>query len=107
MPDWEKVIKGMEIIHNGCDGIKCCDCCYQIKEPAKPGRCGLDEEQIYQDALALLKEQQDEIYALQVEVASAKEYAEGCAELLKEQETELCDRCGRRRAKSNRVADRG
>lgn len=35
--------------------------------------------------LELLKEQQDEIYALQVEFASENELAEGYAELLKEQ----------------------
>lgn len=36
--------------------------------------------------LALLKEQQDEIYALRVELASSNELAEGYAELLKERE---------------------
>lgn len=41
---------------------------------------------LFVSVLDLLKEQQDEIYALQVELASADELAEGYAELLKEQE---------------------
>lgn len=66
--DREKVIKGLEILINGCEYIHCEDCCFYIS--TKPTRCGLREEQIKEDALALLKEQE---------------------------ETELCDRCGRRR----------
>jgi hypothetical protein len=34
---------------------------------------------------------------------SIAEWTDDAISLLKEQETELCDRCGRRRAKSNRV----
>ena len=54
MPDREKVIKGLEILMNGCEYIHCDDCCFYIS--TKPLRCGLREEQIQEDALALLKE---------------------------------------------------
>ena len=57
MTDMEKVIKGLDIILNGCDDIQCEDCCFHIKESAKPRRCGMIEEQIQNDALALLKEE--------------------------------------------------
>ena len=56
--DREKVKKGLEIILNGCDEIQCEDCCFHIKEPTKPRRCGMIEEQIQEGALALLKEQE-------------------------------------------------
>ena len=56
MPDREKVIKGLEILINGCEYIHCDDCCFYIS--TKPTRCGLREEQIKDDALALLKEQE-------------------------------------------------
>ena len=72
MADREKVIKGLEILINGCEYIDCDDCCFYIS--TKPTRCGLREEQIQEEALVLLKEQ----------------------------ETELCDRCGRRRLKSSK-----
>ena len=55
MADREKVIKGLEILMNGCEYIHCDDCCFYIS--TKPTRCGLREEQIQEDALALLKEQ--------------------------------------------------
>lgn len=55
MPDRDKVIKGLEILMNGCEYIHCDDCCFYIS--AKPTRCGLREEQIQEDALSLLKEQ--------------------------------------------------
>ena len=58
MTDRERVITGLEIILNGCDEIQCEDCCFHIKEPTKPRRCGIDEEQIQEEALALLKEQE-------------------------------------------------
>ena len=63
--DRERVIKGLEIILNGCDEIQCEDCCFNIKEPAKPRRCGIDEEQIHQDALALIDAQYKLILELQ------------------------------------------
>ena len=63
--DRERVIKGLEIILNGCDEIKCEDCCFHIKEPAKPRRCGMIEEQIQEEALALLKEQNGLMLALE------------------------------------------
>ena len=55
MPDREKVIKGLEILMNGCEYIHCDDCCFYIS--TKTFRCGLREEEIREDALALLKEQ--------------------------------------------------
>lgn len=42
-----------------------------------------------EEILALLKEQDDEIYALGVELAAANELAEGYAELLEEKEEEI------------------
>ena len=56
MTDREKVIKGLEILINGCEYIHCDDCCFYIS--TKPLRCGLREEQIKEDALELLKEQE-------------------------------------------------
>ena len=58
--DREKVKKGLEIILNGCDEIQCEDCCFHIKEPTKPRRCGMIEEQIQEEALALLKKQEEQ-----------------------------------------------
>ena len=58
MTDREKVIKGLEILINGCEYIHCDDCCFYIS--TKPLRCGLREEQIKEDALAMLKEQEAE-----------------------------------------------
>ena len=58
MADIEKVIKGLEILMNGCEYIHCDDCCFYIS--TKPTRCGLREEQIQEDAIALLKEQETE-----------------------------------------------
>lgn len=54
--DREKVIKGLEILLNGCEYIHCDDCCFYIS--TKPVRCGLREKQIQEDALSLLKEQE-------------------------------------------------
>ena len=62
MIDREKVIKGLEILMNGCEYIHCDDCCFYIS--TKPTRCGLREEQIKEDALALLKEQEAKIEQL-------------------------------------------
>ena len=56
MADREKVIKGLEILMNGCEYIDCDDCCFYIS--TKPTRCGLREEQIQEEALSLLKEQE-------------------------------------------------
>ena len=80
MPDREKVIKGLEILINGCEYIHCDDCCFYIF--TKQTRCGLREEQIKDDALVLLKEQEhkDRMYhALEDDWKRLKE-------LLKEQE---------------------
>ena len=76
--DRELVIKAMEMIQNGCD-VKCRDCCFHIKEPAKPGRCGIDEEQIHQDALSLLKEQEDR-HRLEVHNIGNVDIPEGVSE---------------------------
>lgn len=58
MIDKAQVIKGLDIILNGCDQIQCQDCCFHIKEPAMPRRCGMREEQIQQQALQLLQQPQ-------------------------------------------------
>ena len=75
MPDLEKVINTLE---NCREGRSCDGCSYDINS----SKCIFI---VHRDALALLNEQQNKIYALEVELASAKEYAEGCLELLKEQ----------------------
>ena len=62
MTDREKVIKGLEILINGCEYIHCDDCCFYIS--TKPLRCGLREEQIKEDALSLLKEQEARVMTL-------------------------------------------
>lgn len=59
MTDREKVVKGLEILMNGCEYIHCDDCCFYIS--TKPLRCGLKEEQIQEDALSLLKELQPRV----------------------------------------------
>ena len=56
--DREMIINGLEIILNGCNGIRCEDCVFHVKEPANPAKCGMDEEQIEEAAIALLKEQE-------------------------------------------------
>ena len=75
MPDREKVIKALEYCVLSDD---CRPCEYRME---------FDDTgcQIMKDTLAMLNEQQDEIYALRVELASSNELAEGYAELLKEQ----------------------
>ena len=75
--DRERVMKGLEIILNGCDEIQCEDCCFHIKEPAKPRRCGMIEEQIQEEALALLKEQEAEIRQLRLALDIAKGTCKG------------------------------
>ena len=57
MIERENVAKGLEILLNGCDDIQCEDCCFHIKDPCKPRRCGLSEDEIHEQAFALLKEQ--------------------------------------------------
>lgn len=87
MPDMEKVIKGLkaarlffEMGSNRTDGAV--------------GKLGCKDGVKYiDDAIALLKEQQNQIWELQDQV-------EYLTDKQKEQETELCDRCGRRRLKS-------
>ena len=50
----DKVIKGMEILINGCNDIQCDNCCFYIS--IKPTRCGLREAEIHKDALTFLKQ---------------------------------------------------
>lgn len=102
MPDMENVIKGLERCKEGgsCDG-----CQYDINS----SKCMF---LLHADAIALLKEQdyrswlmdmfhkygRDDLIALLV--LHGEENL--LADVLKEHgETELCDRCGRRRLKSN------
>lgn len=72
MPDREKVIKGLEICVGGDDFSVCMRNECPYIGGSQDGYCITNLER---DALALLKEQE---------------------------EIELCDRCGRRRLKSNR-----
>lgn len=80
MPDREKVIKAIEdcVYHKN----DCVDCDYDGCT-FKYGDCRRD---LLADALALLKEQQEQIDKLIEENASNAEMAEGLKELLKEQE---------------------
>ena len=85
--DREKVIKGLEICLNGhvsrCHGNSKCP--YYIFDDKHPrGDC--EYNQMLRDALAMLKEQQEQIDRLIEENASNAEMAEGLNELLKEQE---------------------
>lgn len=57
MIDRERVIQGLEYLANGCGEKPCDDCQFSLKTPAKPRRCGLQENEIERDALALLQEQ--------------------------------------------------
>lgn len=59
MPDIEKVIKGLEVCAHCESGFFCGDCPY---EGTNERNC---IEFLTEDALALLKEQQDNIYALE------------------------------------------
>ena len=81
MPDREKVIKGFECCHVmvhdlGPDKTSCGICPYKDVQT---------EEQIDLGGIECIAVLHDDALAL-----------------LKEQETELCDRCGRRRVKSGR-----
>ena len=81
MPDMEKVIKGFECCHVmvhdlGPDKTSCGICPYKDVQT---------EEQIDLGGIECIAVLHDDALAL-----------------LKEQETELCDRCGRRRVKSGR-----
>ena len=95
MPEVDKTIRGLTAFLE-CNSRKCDGCEYQDKKPGMPGGCKLDQYQVLEDALDLLKEQQNQIWEFQDQV-------EYLTDKLKEHETELCDRCGRRRLKSNRV----
>lgn len=93
MPNREKVIKALELC---IDEIGCRGCPYE-------NNCFSPDGNVFgimmRDALAILKNDQHEIWEFQDQV-------EYLTDKLKEQETELCDRCGRRRLKSNRVEGR-
>ena len=87
MPDREKVIEGLENLRE------------TIRTATQytftsGGICAMNMKRI-DNAIELLKEQQQQIWELQDQV-------EYLTDKLKEQETELCDRCGRRRVKSDR-----
>ena len=92
MPDREKVIDGVQFCFSESHGCIHCNGCPYEKDRVLGKACPLGK-----DVLALLKEQQQQIWELQDQV-------EYLTDKLKEQEaeTELCDRCGRRRLKSCR-----
>ena len=85
----EKVIKGLEILINGCEYIHCDDCCFYIS--TKPLRCGLREEQIKEDALALLKEQE----AVKPRVSTAEQRCGHCNKVIEMDGWITCPWCGK------------
>ena len=90
MADREKVIKGLEILMNGCEYIDCDDCCFYIS--TKPTRCGLREEQIQEEALALLKEQE----AVEPTWQQGKAYCGSCGRRIPLKiGARFCHKCGR------------
>jgi hypothetical protein len=90
MADREKVIKGLEILMNGCEYIDCDDCCFYIS--TKPTRCGLREEQIQEEALALLKEQE----AVKPTWQQGKAYCGSCGRRIPLKiGARYCHKCGR------------
>ena len=89
MADREKVIKGLEILMNGCEYIDCDDCCFYIS--TKPTRCGLREEQIQEEALALLKEQE----AVEPTWQQGKAYCGSCGRRIPLKiGARFCHKCG-------------
>ena len=99
MVDREKVIKGLENCITGFDCPPECpylDDCNDLMKPMFV--------ELAKDAIALLKEQEETIDELQNAYGYLQKlFFETQDKLLKEQEeTELCDRCGRRRMKSSR-----
>ena len=102
MTKLEKVMKGLE----SCRALSkedlsqenepCNSCPYAINANA----CSPWE--LYDDALNLLKEQEETIYALQIDLASAKEAVEECSALIEEKERKKgewignarCSNCG-------------
>ena len=98
MPDKQKIIKGLEVCTSIADGESCPkDCPYYQKV------C-YGYNQLMCDALALLKEQEEQIDRLIEESASNAEMAEGMKELLKEQEALVrCKDCKYCYFASNRI----
>ncbi|MBQ1779304.1 MAG: hypothetical protein IIZ93_14210 [Acidaminococcaceae bacterium] len=94
MPDREKVIKGLEILMNGCEYIQCEDCCFYIS--TKPCRCGLREEQIQEDSLALLKEQEPiMIKTVMINGSGRNGRCQNCLMMLNEMDyPNFCGNCG-------------
>ena len=97
MVDREKVIKGLENCITGFDCPPECpylDDCNDLMKPMFV--------ELAKDAIALLKEQEETIDELQNAYGYLQKlFFETQDKLLKEQEeTELCDRCGRVRLKS-------
>lgn len=88
MPDMEKVILAYKCCKNSYDRI--CEKCPYEKDCCHDGIPMF----VIRKMVELLKEQQQQIWELQ-------EQEEYLTDKLKKQETELCDRCGRRRMKSS------
>lgn len=92
MADIEKVIKGLEICgHSVISQENCMECPYIYDGRSKQSNC---EGVLHLDALSLLKEQEGTIKELQNAYDYLqKQFFEAQDELLKEQETELRNRC--------------
>lgn len=75
MIDREKIIDGLEMLTYKCSCTKCKYCKFGRKVPAKPYSCDLDDYEIMNGALELLKEQE-------------------AVEPVMEQESMVCGVCG-------------
>lgn len=74
---------------NGCEYIHCEDCCFYIS--IKPHRCGLREEQIQEDAIALLKEQE----AVRPRVSCVEQRCGNCNKVIEMDGWKVCPWCGK------------
>ncbi len=103
MIDMEKVIKGVEHCFHGQECCGDIECPYYIEHLSDS--CCLEDcqENLKADVIALLKEQETQKECLMRKCVICP-HCENCDVdengLLKEQKTELCDRCGRVRLKS-------
>lgn len=80
MPDVDKTIRGLTAFLE-CNSRKCDGCEYQDKKPGMPGGCKLDQYQVLEDAIKLLKEQEHQIeyleYSLGITESNLRHYING------------------------------
>ena len=96
--DREKVIKGLEM----CLADEYCNGCPYKKDCFDPDSDNPWGSGVMRDAIALLKEQEEQIKNRDESLEKAREEIKWLRGMLKEQEaeTEWCERCGRVRLKS-------